>query len=107
MSASSHWFSLLEVGKEVCGIFFDYRKAFDSVPHRPLLDKLAVLNIHPHLVQWISNCLTSRIQHVLVEGKMSVAAPVHSGVPQGSVLGLLFLIYIDGIITISLSHETC
>ena len=86
----------------------DYRTTCDSVPHCPLLDKLAALNIHPHVVQWISNCLTSRVQHVLVEGEMSVAVPVLSGVPQASILRpLLFLIYIDGIITISLSHETC
>ena len=48
LSTTSHWFTLLEAGLEVCAImiFFDYRKAFDSVPHRPLLGKLISLNIN-------------------------------------------------------------
>ena len=34
------WLRILEDGKEICAIFFDYRKAFDSVPHCPLMGKL-------------------------------------------------------------------
>ena len=40
LSVLHEWFLTLEDGNEVCAIFLDYKKAFDSVPHRPLLDKL-------------------------------------------------------------------
>ena len=35
-----HWLQLLESGMDVCAVFLDYRKAFDSVPHAPLMKKL-------------------------------------------------------------------
>ena len=39
------WLKLLEEGKEICATFFDYQKAFDSVPHHPLMEKLLSLDI--------------------------------------------------------------
>ena len=49
-----------------------------------------------NIVKWIPNWLTDRKQRVSVEGETSAWTAVHSGVPQGSVLGpLLFLVYVD------------
>ena len=38
-----NWLRILESGQEVCSIFFDLKKAFDSVPHWPLMAKLEKL----------------------------------------------------------------
>ena len=104
LATSSHWFSLLEAGEEICAVFYDYRKAFDSVPHRPLLNKLKSLDMSSHVLRWVADYLTSRSQCVVVEGDRSDVAKFLSGVPQGSILGpLLFLIYIDEISSVSLS----
>lgn len=106
LSTTHDWFQLLEEGKDICAIFLDYRKAFDSVPHRTLIDKLEGIDLNPHIIAWLSNYLTSRKQRVVVDGSSSSPTDVLSGVPQGSILGpLLFLIYIDGITEVALSSK--
>ena len=96
------WLRILEDGKEICAIFFDYRKAFDSVPHRPLMQKLFSLNLNSFLSRWISDYLTNRTQQVVVDSATSSAIQVLLG---GSVLGpLLFLIYVDEVSSVHLSQ---
>ena len=73
-------YQMMEKGFDVCLIFLDIRKAFDSVPHQPLIQHLGDIGINPHIVQWISSYLCQRTQHVIVGGASSDAMDVVSGV---------------------------
>ena len=104
ISTVNEWFKLLEDGLEICAVFLDYRKAFDSVPHRVLIAKLEELHLDPYLISWVADYLTARSQQVVVDGSISDPSPVLSGVPQGSILGpLLFLIYVNSITEVTIS----
>ncbi|BHF60982.1 hypothetical protein SprV_0100395200 [Sparganum proliferum] len=77
-------------------IYTDFKKAFDSVPHKRLINKLSEMGIRGGLLTWITDFLTGRSQTVCVEASRSTHTPILNGVPQGSVLGpLLFLVYIN------------
>ena len=77
-------------------LILDFSKAFDTVPHDRLLKKLEHMGVGGNINRWIKSFLTNRTQKVLVDGEVSNAVSVDSGVPQGSVLGpLLFLCHIN------------
>ena len=80
----------------VCGIFVDLKKAFDTVNHKILLEKLNKVGIRGTDNNLISNYLTNRYQYVQIDNTRSRLLPINYGVPQGSVLGpLLFTLYIN------------
>ena len=103
ITTTHSWFSLLDSNVSICAVFFDLRKVFDSIPHRPLLDTLLSYNIPPHLVNWIQSYFIHCSQQVVIDNFFSSKSDVISGVPQGSILGpLLFILYINEISSISL-----
>jgi len=89
-------YNCLDVKKSVVSVFLDLSKAFDTVRHDILLDKLNFMGIRGNVLSWFQSYLKDRRQYVSINNSNSSHSILNSGVPQGSVLGpVLFLIYIN------------
>jgi len=54
------------------------RIAFDSVPHKPLIDKLEQTGMSTHILNWVTEYLTDREQKVMINGVCTSSEPVLS-----------------------------
>jgi hypothetical protein len=96
LEAIESWSLLLDEGYGVDIVYLDFRKAFDTVPHKKLLLKMKCFGICDQLITWISSFLSGRTMRVMINGVGSAWYEVLSGVPQGSVIGpLLFLLFVQ------------
>ena len=85
----------LDAGKLPLAIFLDLSKAFDTLNHDILLDKLRFYGITSEGLCFFKSYLNNRTQYVDYDGTASDIKQITTGVPQGSILGpLLFIIYI-------------
>ena len=90
--------SSIENNDIACGIFLDFAKAFDTVNHSILLQKMEHYGTRGLPLSWFTSYLSKRHQAVEINNNMSDSLEITCGVPQGSVLGpLLFLLYVNDI----------
>ena len=91
-----NWYKGLDLGRLVGLVFFDLKKAFDTVDHEILCQKLVRHGVQQRELAWFRSYLCNRKQFCQVNGVSSKTEGIDVGVPQGLCLGpLLFLIYIN------------
>ena len=99
IKAQHMWLKHLDEGaSSVRVISIDFCKAFDSVPHNILFDKIKKMPLNPYVINWMIDLLSNRRQRVKVDGIVTEFLDINQGVPQGTVLGpMMFLLMTNDI----------
>lgn len=92
-----------KVRRKTGALFIDIAKAFDSISHEILIEKLKKIGIKGAFLKLLANYINNRSQVVVINGKVSKCRLITAGIAQGSLLGpVLFLIYINDIFDLQL-----
>ena len=91
-----HLYDSYDQNKTTAATYIDYKKAFDTVIHNILLEKLKLYGLDSNSLTWFRNYLANRSQCTIVNGHKSSVKTINCGVPQGSTLGpTLFILYVN------------
>lgn len=96
INITEDWYNSIDKGEYVGVVMLDLQKAFDTVNHEILMNKLSKYNISQECIQWFGSYLSNRNHVTSINGVTSDSLPSICGIPQGSILGpLLFILYIN------------
>ena len=96
LNCSGDWVNAIDTKCFADTVYIDLAKAFDTVSHNKLLQKLHKYGITGNILQWFSSYLDNRKRRVKLCNTFSSYTDVTSGVPQGSCIGpLLFILYVN------------
>ena len=99
--------SAFNKGHMLLSIFIDLKKAFDTVSHELILSKLEMLGVHDLELQWFTSYLTNQSQFTMMNGVESNMKKANTGVPQGSLLGVVLFQVIINDMYKCLRYSTC
>ncbi|CAB0018584.1 unnamed protein product [Nesidiocoris tenuis] len=86
----------LNLGRKVAAVYLDLTKAFDTVEHDLLLNKLVHSGVRDNLLKWFQSYLCGRSQVTRVNGEISPEMNTSQGLPQGTGLSpILFLLFVN------------